>query len=193
MKATNAPTTGSQIERLTSELRGTPGASRRRCRRSRAAARVAEVAGSRDRSGRGRLVEIGDRPRPRQLDRDVGDDATGTRRQDDDPVGDRIASGMLWVTMHDRRRGAVPEPQQLEVEPLAAQRIERAERLVEQQDRGLERERPGERDPLARSRPTAPRAAMPATAGSRPTSSISVARRRSALRGAASPRARAGT
>ena len=57
---------------------------------------------------------------------------------------------MLWVTMHDGRRGPVPQAEQLEVEPLAGQRIERAERLVEQQDRGLERERPGEGDALAR-------------------------------------------
>ena len=55
---------------------------------------------------------------------------------------------MLWVTMHDGRRGAVPEPQQLEVEAFAAERIERAERLVEEEDGGLERQRAGERDPL---------------------------------------------
>ena len=34
-----------------------------------------------------------------EVDRDVGDDAARARRQHDDPVGDRIASGMLWVTM----------------------------------------------------------------------------------------------
>ena len=51
---------------------------------------------------------------------------------------------MLWVTMHDGRRRALPEAQELEVEALAGQRIERAERLVEQEHLGLERERPGE-------------------------------------------------
>ncbi len=61
----------------------------------------------------------------------------------------RMASGMLWVTMHDGRGGAVPEPQQLEVEALAGQRIERAERLVEEQDLGLECERSREGDALA--------------------------------------------
>ena len=57
---------------------------------------------------------------------------------------------MLWVTMTIVRGRAIPEAEQLEVEPLAGQRVERAERLVEEQHRGLERERPGEGDPLAR-------------------------------------------
>ena len=56
---------------------------------------------------------------------------------------------MLWVTITIVVAGPLPEPQQLEVEPLAGQRVERAERLVEQQHLGLERERPGERDALA--------------------------------------------
>ena len=56
---------------------------------------------------------------------------------------------MLWVTITMVGRGALPEPQQLEVEPLAGQRVEGAERLVEQQDLRLERERAGEGDALA--------------------------------------------
>ena len=56
---------------------------------------------------------------------------------------------MLWVTSTIVGRGPLPEPEQLEVEALAGQRVERAERLVEQQDAGLEREGPGERDALA--------------------------------------------
>ncbi len=52
---------------------------------------------------------------------------------------------------HDRRGGARPESQQLEVEPLPAERVEGAEGLVQQQDVGLEGEGAGERDPLARA------------------------------------------
>ena len=101
------------------------------------------------------VVEIGDRPRPRQVDRDVGDDAAGSRREDDDAVGDQDRLGDAVGDHHDRRRSAIPEAKQLEVEAFAGERIERAERLVEEEDVRLERERAGERDPLARSRPTA--------------------------------------
>ena len=58
---------------------------------------------------------------------------------------------MLWVTSTIVGRGPLPEAQQLEVEALAGQRVERAERLVEQQHLGLEGERAGERDALARA------------------------------------------
>ena len=81
---------------------------------------------------------------------DVGDDPARPRRQDDDPVGDEDRLGDAVGDHHDGRRRALPEPQELEVEPLAGQRVERAERLVEQEHLGLERERPGEGDPLAR-------------------------------------------
>ena len=40
----------------------------------------------------------------------------------------------------------LPDPQQLEVEPLARHLVERAERLVHQQQRRVERERTGDRD-----------------------------------------------
>ena len=45
---------------------------------------------------------------------------------------------------HDRRRRVLPQREELEVEPLARQCVERAERLVEQQDLRLERERPAD-------------------------------------------------
>ena len=53
----------------------------------------------------------------------------------------RIASGMLWVTRTIVVAGALPEAEQLEVEALAGERVERAERLVEEEHLGLERER----------------------------------------------------
>ena len=49
----------------------------------------------------------------------------------------------------DRRRGLLPQREQLDVEAFAGQRVERAERLVEQEHRRAQGERPGERDPLA--------------------------------------------
>ena len=145
-------TTGSQPERVTTR----PPAARRRRRRRRPrrsgrSIGLGEVGPDLARGpGRGRIVEVGDRPWTRQVDRDVGDDATGARREHDDPVGDQ---DRLWDAVgdhHDRGRGTVPQPQQLEVEPFASQRVERAERLVEEEDRRLERERPGERHALAR-------------------------------------------
>ena len=57
---------------------------------------------------------------------------------------------MLWVTSTIVGAARSQRSEQLEVEPFAGQRVERAERLVEEEDLGLERERPGERDALAR-------------------------------------------
>ena len=56
----------------------------------------------------------------------------------------RIASGDAVGHEHDRRGRALPQRKELEVEPLARQRVERAERLVEQQHLRLERERPAD-------------------------------------------------
>ena len=95
-------------------------------------------------------VQVVDRARTRQLHGEIRDHASGPRRHHDDPVGDEDRLGDAVRDQQDRRRRAFPEPQQLQVEPLAAQRVEGAERLVEQQHLGLERERAGEGDPLAR-------------------------------------------
>jgi hypothetical protein len=48
----------------------------------------------------------------------------------------------------ERRLGLVDDPVQLDLEPLPRDRVERAERLVHQQERGVERERAGDRDAL---------------------------------------------
>ena len=48
----------------------------------------------------------------------------------------------------DGRPGLLPDPKELEVEPLPGHLVERAERLVHQEDRGLERERARDGDPL---------------------------------------------
>ena len=49
---------------------------------------------------------------------------------------------------HDRDPGPLPDPQDLLVHPLAGHLVERPERLVHQQDRRLEGERPGDRHAL---------------------------------------------
>ena len=53
-------------------------------------------------------VEVGDRPRPWQLHGEIGDDAPGPRRQDDDPVGDEDRLGDAVGDQHDRRARRAP-------------------------------------------------------------------------------------
>ena len=122
------------------------------------------------------------RSRPRDVDRDVGDDAPGSWREDDDAIGDQDRLGDAVGDHDDRRRRAVPQPQQLEVEAFAAQRIERAERFVEQEHGGLERKGAGERHALAVP-PDSSDGRESADCGSRPTRSISVATRAAAALG----------
>ena len=100
------------------------------------------------RAAGGRIVEVGDGPRSGDVDRDVGDDAPGSRGQDDDAIGDQDRLGDAVGDHDDGRCRALPEPQQLEVEAFAAERIERAEGFVEQEHGGLERQGTGERDAL---------------------------------------------
>ena len=94
-------------------------------------------------------VEVGQAARPGQVDRDVGDDDSRSGRQDDDPVGEEDGLGDAVGDEDDRRPDPLPEAEQLDVEALAGERVEGAERLVEEEHGRLERERPGDRDPLA--------------------------------------------
>jgi hypothetical protein len=48
----------------------------------------------------------------------------------------------------DRRAGPLPDPEQLDVHPLARHLVERPERLVHQEELGLDHERPGDRGAL---------------------------------------------
>jgi len=48
----------------------------------------------------------------------------------------------------DRRSRPTPEAEQLDIEPLPGERIEGAERLVQEEDAGLERQGTGERGAL---------------------------------------------
>ena len=72
----------------------------------------------------------------------------GSGAHDDDPrrQEDRLRDRMGHE--HDGDPGLLPDAQDLLVHPLAGHLVERTERLVHQQDRRLEGERPGDRDPL---------------------------------------------
>ena len=56
----------------------------------------------------------------------------------------KTASGIEWVTNTIGRAGRLPDAQDLLVHALAGHLVERAERLVHEQDRRLEGERPGD-------------------------------------------------
>ena len=83
-----------------------------------------------------------DRERRRRRGRAVAD-STITRS------ARKTASGMPCVTSTMVVPVALPEPQQLHVEPLAGQRVEGAERLVQQQHRRVAREGTRDRGALA--------------------------------------------
>ena len=93
------------------------------------------------------LARLG-RPRLRQVDRDDRRDPPGPRRHDDDARGQEHGLGDRVGDEDHRRAGLRPDAQQLEVEPLARHLVERAERLVHQQERRRERERARDRDAL---------------------------------------------
>ena len=87
---------------------------------------------------------------------DAGDPARARAHHDDarreeDRLRDRVRDE------DDRRAELLPDREQLEVEPLAGHLVERAERLVHQQQRGLERERPRDRDALLHAARELPR------------------------------------
>ena len=69
----------------------------------------------------------------------------------------KTASVIEWVTKTTVEPLGLPDPQQLQVEPLARHLVERSERLVHQQERRIERERPGDRDPLPHAARELPR------------------------------------
>ncbi len=78
--------------------------------------------------------ELCDPPRPRRHHDDAG--------REEDGLGDRVGDE------DDGRARRLPDPQELHVEALARHLVERAERLVHQQERRVEGERPRDRDAL---------------------------------------------
>ena len=71
----------------------------------------------------------------------------GPRRHDDDPVAhvDRLVD--VVGDQEHRRPAGLPEPQDLVLHPHPGERVERAQRLVEQQDLGVVDQRPGQGRP----------------------------------------------
>jgi hypothetical protein len=125
----------------------------------------AAVAG---RLGRGCRVPLGHHPvdlvhqlvelrgpaaaRPGQRVAHVGADPAGVGAQHQDAVGEQ--DGFLDVVRHHheglgREALALPQLQQLTAQVLRGQHVQGAERLVHQQGRGLDHQRPGEADALA--------------------------------------------
>ena len=84
----------------------------------------------------------------------------------------------------DRRPGLLPDPQDLRVHPFAGHLVERPERLVHQQDRGLERQRAGDRDALLHAARKLPRVVL---AKSPSSTSSSISARSPATRSSAEP------
>ena len=86
--------------------------------------------------------------RPRLVDPPLEDDAARARRQDDDAVGEHQRLPDAVGDEDDRLAARRPDAQQLVLHLDARQLVERAERLVHQQDLRIERERAGDGDAL---------------------------------------------
>ena len=72
----------------------------------------------------------------------------GPRRHHHDPVGEVDRLGDRVGDEDGAGAGLRADPQQLVLQPLAGHLVERAERLVHQQQRRVYGQRPGDRDPL---------------------------------------------
>ena len=92
------------------------------------------------------LDDAGDLARPRRHDDDAGreEDRLGDRVRDEDDGGERL----------------LPDPEQLVVQPLPRHLVERAERLVHQQQRRRERERARDRHALLHAARQLPRVVL---------------------------------
>ena len=86
--------------------------------------------------------------RPSAPDVDDVDDAARARRHHHDPVGEEHGLGDRVGDEEDGGAGLGADPHQLVLHPLAGDLVERAERLVHQQQPRALGERPGDRDPL---------------------------------------------
>jgi hypothetical protein len=87
-------------------------------------------------------------PGPRKVDVDHVRDPTWPGAHDHDPrrEEDRLGDGV--GDEQDRRARLLPDPEDLAVHPLAGHLVERAERLVHQEDRWRERQGAGDRHAL---------------------------------------------
>ena len=88
-------------------------------------------------------------------------------RRKEDRLGDRVRDE------HDCAAGLLPDAQELHVQPLAGHLVERAERLVHQEQRRVERQRPRDRDALLHAARELPRPVLDSNPCSSTSSSIS--------------------
>ena len=101
-----------------------------------------------DQLGEPRLLPRLARARLWEVDVDDADDPAGPRRHHDDAGREEDGLGDRVRDEDDRAAALLPDPQQLEVQALARHLVQRAERLVHQQQRRAEGERTRDRDPL---------------------------------------------
>ncbi len=95
---------------------------------------------------------MGDVARPRQRHLEyLGDGRARPDRHHGDAVGEQDGLGDVVGHEHHGLTGALPDRQEHCVHAAAGQRVERAERLVHQQHFRLDRQRPGDLQPLAHS------------------------------------------
>ena len=80
---------------------------------------------------------------------ELADDAARAWREDEDAVAERDGFMDVMGDEDDRLSGRLPDRFELAVEPVARQRVERAEGFVHQQRLRLDRERSREGDALA--------------------------------------------
>ena len=155
----------------------------------------ASASGPRPRACRGARVGGDHGARPREVDLHDSGDAPRPRGHDDDAIGEGDGLGDAVGDEDDGARPLEPEALELGVELLAGEGVERAERLVEQQHRGIADQRPSERGALrhparklARSQAPRPWPGRPARARLRRGRGARPARRRQAP--SAAPRCR---
>jgi len=87
-------------------------------------------------------------PGARQVDVDDPAHLPGAARQHQDPVGEQHRLVEVVGDEHDRLAGLGPDPHELFLHVLAGLGVDRAERLVHEQDLRVGREGPGDPDPL---------------------------------------------
>ena len=127
---------------------------------------------------------------PAEIDIAVRDDAARLRRQHDDAGGEEQRFLDRWVISSTPVVGSPPDGQQQFLHALARQRIERAERLVHQQEFRFGGQRAGDADALAHAAGQLPDApCRPAPRSPTSASSSSARPRRSAR---PTPRSRSG-
>jgi hypothetical protein len=88
------------------------------------------------------------RTRARKVDGKIKGEATGPGRHDENPVGEEHGLGDAMGDEEDRLAPVLPDAEEFKVHLLPGQGVQRAERLVHEQQIGVQEERPAERHAL---------------------------------------------